>query len=232
MAEEIVLIVDEDIQLRELIYSHLEKERFHVFITGNGYQALEIVRKINPDLILLEVLLSGLDGFEVCYELRKITNCPILFLSSKTGNMDKILGLTIGGDDYITKPFNKDELIARIKAHLRRNRMVTQEIQKEELLKFDNLVINLSTCTVTLNGSLVNLSTKEFQMLSLFAKHPNKVFSLDNLYSEIWHLDSIGDPRTVMVHISNLRKKIETNPNHPQFIQTVRGLGYKLVDSL
>lgn len=229
MSEETVLIVEDDEQIRELIYIYLKKEKFNLLTTGNGYQAVELVRKEQPDLIILDVVLPGLDGFEACHEIRKITNNPILFLSSKDGEVDKVLGLGIGGDDYITKPFNPSELTARVKAHLRRNRIISQRKKQEELLTFNNMVINLASCTVKMNDMFVNLSTKEFQLLSLLAKHPNQVFNMDYLYKEIWNLDSIGDPRTVMVHISNLRKKIEVDPNHPEYIQTVRGIGYKFV---
>lgn len=229
MSEETILIVEDDEYMRELIYIYLQKERFRLLTTGNGYQAVDLVIKEKPDLIVLDVVLPGLDGFEVCHEVRKVTDIPILFLSSKDGDIDKVLGLGIGGDDYMTKPFSPSELTARVKAHLRRNRVVNQQVQTEEILKYDKLVINLSTCTVTVNEQLINLSTKEFQMLTLFAKHPNKVYSMENLYSEIWKMDSMGDPRTVMVHISNLRKKIENDPNHPEYIQTVRGIGYKFV---
>lgn len=228
MAGEKILVVDDEAEITELISLYLTKNGFHVVTAETGEQAIELTRTIKPDLIILDILLPGLDGIEVCQELRKDNNVPILFLSCKSEDTDKVLGLTVGGDDYITKPFSPSELLARIKAHLRRNRLLnTAHKQEKSLLTFPGLVIDLDSHVVLVNGAPVILSAKEFQLLALLAQNPNKIFSIEQLFKALWSYQSFGDTRTVMVHISNLRKKIEKDPSNPDYIHTVRGVGYK-----
>lgn len=228
MAGEKILVVDDEATVRKIMHHYLTQNGFQVITAGDGYSAFKLVQTQKPDLIILDIILPGLDGIEVCQVLRRITDSPIIFLTSK--NSDLILGLGVGGDDYITKPFDPDEMIARVKAHLRRNRllMVTSKTGKQdELLKFPGLEIDLVGHSVLANGSPINLPVKEFELLSLLAQNPNRVFPVDQLYEQIWKLPDLSDIRTVFVHINRLRKKIEKDPSNPVYILTVRGVGYK-----
>jgi DNA-binding response OmpR family regulator len=232
MRREKILIVDDEIEISELICLYLAKEGYQTLTALDGYGAIEMVGKQKPDLVILDIQLPDLDGFEVCLELRKMTKAPILFLSCKNDDLDKILGLGVGGDDYITKPFSPGEMVARVKAHLRRSRMMFEPINTEHDLHYGDLTIEPKSFTVSLRGEPVPLSAKEYQLLLLLAKNPDRVYSLDQLFTQVWESPSIGDPRTVMVHISNIRKKIENDPARPAYILTVRGGGYKFNGSL
>jgi DNA-binding response OmpR family regulator len=232
MRREKILIVDDEVEIIELICLYLNREGYQTLTALDGYGAIEIVDKSRPDLIILDIQLPDLDGFEVCLELRKMTKAPILFLSCKSEDLDKILGLGVGGDDYITKPFSPGEMVARVKAHLRRSRMQSEPVTPDHTLTFGELTIDPKSFTVRLSGEVVTLSAKEYQLLLLLAKNPDRVYSLDQLFTQVWESPSIGDPRTVMVHISNVRKKIEPDPAHPTYIVTVRGGGYKFNGSL
>lgn len=228
MPGEKILVIDDETEISELISLYLTKNGFNVITSATGYSALELVSGQNPDLIILDILLPDMDGLELCQELRKITETPILFLSCKSTDTDKILGLTVGGDDYITKPFSPGELVARVKAHLRRNRILsTKKEQKNDVLYYPGLTIDFSSLMVYVNDNPLSLPAKEFQILALLAQNPNIVFSLGQIYDSVWGFDNIGDTRTVMVHVSNLRKKIEEDPINPQFIITVKSLGYR-----
>lgn len=229
MVGEIILLVDEEECNCELISFFLEQKGYQVITACSGVGALEVARVNKPDLIILDILLTELGGIEVCQELRKMTTNPILFLSARGEDEDKVLALAVGGDDYLTKPFSPAELLARVKAHLRRSRMTKDLLDQQDniTLAFPGLVINVAFHTVTVNEVTVSLSAKEFKLLVQLARHPNRVFSQEELYQAIWDKESCGDTRTLMVHISNLRKKIEPDPDHPRFIQTVRGCGYK-----
>lgn len=231
MGKEKILIVDDDRDIRKIIKMYIEKEGFQAFTASSGNEAIQYIQKENLDFIILDILMPGLDGYETCQEIRKMTDAPILFLSAKEDDIDKILGLRIGGDDYMTKPFSPGELVARIKAHLRRQRMVlekSQPVQEEKnILQFPGLSINLESCVVKVKGKPISLPAKEFQLLSLLSKNPEKVFSVEQLFKLVWGEDGFGDYRTVMVHISNLRKKIEEDTSKPKYILTVRGIGYK-----
>lgn len=232
MRREKILIVDDEVEIIELICLYLAREGYQTLTAYDGYGAIDMVDKSKPDLIILDIQLPDLDGFEVCLELRKVTKAPILFLSCKSEDLDKILGLGVGGDDYITKPFSPGEMVARVKAHLRRSRMQSEPVTVEHTLQFGELTIDPKSFTVRLSGEVVTLSAKEYQLLLLLAKNPDRVYSLDQLFTQVWESPSIGDPRTVMVHISNVRKKIEPDPAHPTYIVTVRGGGYKFNGSL
>ncbi|MBU9713602.1 response regulator transcription factor [Evansella tamaricis] len=228
MVQNIILIVEDDPDIRELTSLYLGKKGYEVFIAENGLQALEIVNKEKPHLILLDIVLPGMKGFELCEKIRELTDVPILFLSSKRDSIDKIKGLEVGGDDYITKPFDFAELEARVRANLRRNRlMASNEHKKKRVLTYGHLSIDLDSYEVFVDGKLVSLYAKELQLLLLLVNNPNQVFSADQLYDQIWGIDSYGDLKTVLVHISKLRRKIEVNPSKPVLIQTVRGFGYK-----
>jgi DNA-binding response OmpR family regulator len=229
MAGELILVVDDEEVVRELVRHCLAKDGFRVIATGDAHSAFELVRTQKPDLIILDILLPGIDGIEVCRKLRKETEVPIIFLSSKRDSSDVILGLGVGGDDYIVKPFVPGEMVARVKAQLRRlklrdNASVPRETKK---LRFPGLEIDLEGHTVLVNGSLVTLAPKEFEILALLATNPNRVFKSEQLLDAVWESKDFADSRTLMVHISRLRKKIEKDPNNPAYILTVRGVGYK-----
>lgn len=227
MRREKILIVDDEAEIAELIRLYLAKEGYQTMMAFDGYGAIESAKLAKPDLIILDIQLPDLDGFEVCLELRKMTKAPILFISCKSDDLDKILGLGVGGDDYMTKPFSPGEMVARVKAHLRRSRMQFEPADPEQDLQYGELTIDPKSFTVSLRGEPVQLSAKEYQLLLLLAKNPDRVYSLDQLFTQVWESPSIGDPRTVMVHISNIRKKIEDDPARPTYILTVRGGGYK-----
>lgn len=225
-----VLVVDDEREITELIQLFLEREGFAVLTAGDGAEAIRLAEASAPDLILLDVSLGQPDGIEVCRTLRRgsCANVPILFLSCKSEDADIILGLAEGGDDYITKPFSPGQLVARVQAHIRRRRMRERPpADSRKLLRFGGLEIDADRCEVRRDGELVALSVKEFELLTVMARQPNRVFPMDELYRLVWQTDSMGDTRTLMVHVSNLRKKIEPDPANPMYIQTVRGFGYR-----
>ncbi|MFZ5944966.1 MAG: winged helix-turn-helix domain-containing protein [Bacillota bacterium] len=229
MAGETILVVDDDEDIREVIKLYLEKEGYCVISALDGNQAILKAFNCDPHLIILDMMLPGLDGIEVCQEIRKNSNTPIIFLSCKGAPLDKSMGLTAGGDDYMSKPFEAVELLARVKAHLRRSRMLqnTYKDTANTIIKYSGLTIDLPGHSVEVNGQPIILSPKEFQLLAVLARNPNKVFSSEELFNMVWETESYGDNRTIMVHISNIRKKIEKNPINPLFIHTVKGVGYK-----
>lgn len=225
-----ILVVDDEMEIIDLIRLYLEREQFAVHAATNGDDAIRMVEQLKPDLVILDILLGNPDGIEVCRTLRAgaFPEVPILFLSAKSEDNDIVAGLSHGGDDYMTKPFSPSQLVARVHAHIRRRRM-NEKLYREpsEILRFPGLEIDLQQVEVRRGDERVALSVKEFELLTMLARHPNRIFSLDELYRLVWQTDSIGDTRTLMVHISNLRKKIESNPSRPQWIQTVRGFGYR-----
>ncbi|WZL73916.1 response regulator transcription factor [Clostridiaceae bacterium 35-E11] len=228
MIREKILVVDDESEIRDLIYLYLNREGFQVLEASNGQEARELTYHERPDLIILDILLPAQDGLELCSQLRKTTDAPIIFLSCKSEDIDKILGLTVGGDDYITKPFSPRELVARVKAHLRRTHLQFRKNEQKQILRYPGLEIYLSSHSVLVNDKPVFLTAKEFELLTFFAQNPNRVFYTDQIFEKIWKTYGLeGDTRTVMVHISNLRKKIERNPANPKYILTVRGIGYK-----
>lgn len=227
MTGERVLLVDDEVGIRELIHLYLEKKDYQVLIAENGVQALKLAESEKPYIILLDIEMPGKGGFDVCKQIRETTDVPILFISCRRSSVDKIKGFEVGGDDYITKPFDFAELEARIKANLRRNEWQDKKQGEANILIYDELEIHLDSCEIYMNGEPVSLFTKELQLLLILAQRPNQVWSTEKLYDQIWGFESAGDIQTVKVHISNLRRKLESDPAHPKFIQTVRGFGYK-----
>ncbi|MEG0830131.1 MAG: response regulator transcription factor [Anaerovoracaceae bacterium] len=233
MPQDKIMVVDNEIEIIQLIRLYLSREGYQVVWTTDSVKGAILAKDEQPDLILLDVSMPEMTGFELCSKIREISQVPILFVSCKDQDVDKVLGLSIGGDDYITKPFSPTELIARVKAHLRRRNINAANGDgpiNHAALSLGNLEINLDAHTVTVSGKPVHLTAKEFELLVLLCKYPNRVFTGRQIFDNLW--DTYGveeDIRTVMVHISNLRKKIESDPEHPQYIQTVRGVGYKLV---
>ena len=226
--EKKILIVDDEKAIITLIRSYLEKEGFLTLSAENGAGAVETVKKESPNLILLDIMLPDISGIDTCLEIRKHTNAPVLFLSCIDQELDKIIALSVGGDDYITKPFMPGELIARIKAHLRRTDMISIHEEEEEIYEAQGLFINATTREVMVDGREVNLTVKEFDILLLLIKRPKRIYSAEQLFEYAWKEESLqGDKNTIMVYISNLRKKIENNENNYKYILSLRGLGYK-----
>lgn len=227
MIQKSILIVDDDSSIRDLIDFYMKKEGFIVYAAENGQKAREIIRTQHPDLILLDIMLPDVNGVDLCFEIRKKYNAPILFLSCKEEEMDKIIALSVGGDDYITKPFLPGELIARVKANLRRSE-ITEAPQKEQIYEVPGMVINNTLREVTVDGREVNLTTKEFDILLLLVKNPRRIYSAEQLFEYAWKEESLkSDKNTIMVYISNLRKKIDNNESGRKYILSIRNLGYK-----
>ncbi len=226
-----ILVVEDDISLRETLAYNLEKQGYAVETAGDGKQGLQLARLIQPDLILLDVMLPGMDGFDVCRILRQEMDIPILMLTARTDEIDRVVGLELGADDYVTKPFSMRELIARVKTRLRvlnlmREKYATEPGKANRLI-FDNLEINLDRHEVNLDGHPVALKPKEFELLVYLAQNTRRVMTRDQLLESVWGWHYIGESRTVDVHISWLREKIEKDPSHPIRIITVRGSGYR-----
>jgi len=224
-----ILIVEDDQNLLTTLEYNLLSEGYHVITAVDGVQALDTARNEKPELILLDVMLPKLSGFEVCRILRKEMTIPILMLTAKTGEIDKIVGLEIGADDYMTKPFSMRELLARVHAMLRRVDMVkTQPVTEEEYLKIGDLEIDINRHRAFCRDTPLDLTPKEYDLLVFLARNKGFVFSREQLLEKVWGYDYAGDTRTVDVHIRWLRQKIELDPAHPRVILTVRGTGYKL----
>jgi two-component system OmpR family response regulator len=224
-----ILIVEDDQNLLTTLKYNLLNEGYEVVTAIDGTQALENARMEKPELIILDVMLPKLSGFEVCRILRKEMTAPILMLTAKTEEVDKIVGLEIGADDYMTKPFSMRELIARVRAMLRRADMVkTQTTGEEEYLKIGELEIDINRHQAFCRGSPLDLTPKEYELLAFLARNKGFVFSREQLLEKVWGYDYAGNTRTIDVHVRWLRQKIETDPAHPRVILTVRGTGYKL----
>jgi len=218
-----VLVVDDDVNICELIRLYLEKEGFEVLAVHNGKSALDVFADSAPNIVILDIMLPGMDGWQVCREIRKISNIPIIMLTAKGETFDKVLGLELGADDYIVKPFDPKELVARVKAVLRRYERSDFDVKE---VVFPNLVINKSTYVVKLNGKEIDLPPKELELLYFLASNPNKVFTREQLLENVWGYDFYGDSRTVDVHIKRLREKID-QPGQVWQLKTVWGVGYK-----
>lgn len=230
-----ILIVEDEESLREALAYNLNKQGYSVTTTADGKTALTLARAENPDLILLDVMLPGLDGIEVCRQLRQTISTPIIMLTAKDEVIDRVVGLEVGADDYLTKPFSMHELHARIKAMLRRAQIIKAQyqptpdiVEEDKLIMFSEVVINLSRHEVTLGGKTVELKPKEYDLLIYLASHLDQVISREKILQEVWGWDYFGDSRTVDVHVRWLREKIETDPHQPVHLITVRGTGYRL----
>ena len=219
-----VLIVDDDAHIAELIKLYLEKEEYKTIVASNGAKALQLFKEEAPSIVILDVMMPEMDGWQVCREIRRISNIPIIMLTAKGETFDKVLGLELGADDYMVKPFEPKELIARVKAVLRRFESKDTQAMKE--IVFPNLTINLSNYELKICGKIVEIPPKELELLYFLASNPNRVFTREQLLEEVWGFDYFGDSRTVDVHIKRLREKLEGVEGSWQ-LKTVWGVGYK-----
>lgn len=229
-AKQKILIVDDDSNIAELISLYLMKECFDTLIVNDGEEAIEQFKRYHPNLILLDLMLPGIDGYEVCREVRKTSSVPIIMLSAKGEIFDKVLGLELGADDYMIKPFDSKELVARVKAVLRRVVQAPQTVQENipqtgDFVSYPDLIVNQSNYSVTYFGSVIEMPPKELELFYFLASHPNQVFTREQLLDHIWGYEYIGDTRTVDVHIKRLREKIKDHDSWR--LSTVWGIGYK-----
>ena len=223
-----VLIVEDELAIAELEKDYLELSSFEVEIETDGEKGLKLGLTEDFDMIILDIMLPGVDGFEICKQIREKKDIPILMVSAKKEDIDKIRGLGLGADDYITKPFSPSELVARVKAHLERyRRLVSSNTQENDVVEIRGLKIDKTARRVYLNGEEKAFTTKEFDLLTFLACHPNRVFTKEELFNKIWDMESLGDIATVTVHIKKIREKIELNTAKPQYIETIWGVGYR-----
>lgn len=220
-----ILIVDDDANICELLRLYLEKDGFDTVVASDGEQALDFASKVSPDLILLDIMIPKLDGWQVCREIRKTMNTPIIMLTAKGETFDKILGLELGADDYVSKPFDTKEVVARIKAVLRRSKENDPQNKVQEV-RFDKLRINLTNYELEVDGKVIDTPPKEMELIYHLASNPNRVYTRDQLLDEVWGFDYYGDSRTVDVHVKRLREKLE-NVSPEWSLKTVWGVGYK-----
>ncbi|MCM3719527.1 response regulator YycF [Fictibacillus halophilus] len=224
-----ILVVDDEKPIADILQFNLEKEGFTVMCAYDGINALEKVEKEKPDMILLDIMLPLKDGMEVCREIRKKYDMPIIMLTAKDSEIDKVLGLELGADDYVTKPFSTRELIARVKANLRRHQQESErEVDENNEITIGSLTIHPDAYIVTKRGETIELTHREFELLHYLAKHIGQVMTREHLLQTVWGYDYFGDVRTVDVTVRRLREKVEDNPSHPLWIITRRGVGYYL----
>lgn len=236
MDKEKILIVDDEKEIRDLVEIYLKGEGYNTLKAENGEEALDILKTNEVDLIILDIMMPKLNGIEACLKIREEREMPIIMLSAKSEDMDKILGLNTGADDYLTKPFNPLELVARVKSQLRRykrfnNITITEEsniTRSINILEIDEITINLDTHEVFKDGAEIKLTPTEFDILVLLGTNRGKVFSIENIYNSVWKQDFMQSDNTVMVHIRKVREKIEQDPRNPRYIKTVWGVGYKI----
>ena len=226
MSAEKILVVDDDLNICELLRLYLEKEGYTVTIVNDGTDALEVFADTHPDLVLLDIMLPSMDGWQVCREIRKQWQTPIIMLTAKGETFDKVLGLELGADDYITKPFDTKEVVARIKAVLRRALPVCAAHDVVKEVAFDKLMINLTNYELKVNGAVVDTPPKELELIYHLASNPNRVYTRDQLLDEVWGFEYFGDSRTVDVHVKRLREKLEGVSDKWE-LKTVWGVGYK-----
>jgi two-component system, OmpR family, response regulator VanR len=234
--QETILIIDDEKEIRDLVGIYLANEGYSVLKAADGIEGLSYLENEDVHLVILDLMMPRMDGIQACMKIRESRNVPIIMLSAKTQDMDKILGLTTGADDYVTKPFQPLELVARVKSQLRRylrlnqtdlaqNTKINQEM---DVICIDGLVMNITTHDVTVEGREVKLTPREFSILELLGRNPRVVFSTEKIYELVWNEPFYDSENTVMVHIRNLREKLEKNPRSPQYIKTVWGVGYKI----
>ncbi|MBQ1393931.1 MAG: response regulator transcription factor [Lachnospiraceae bacterium] len=223
-----ILIIEDEQEIAELEKDYLEINGFEVAIESKGDVGLLRAKKEKFDLIVLDLMLPNMDGFEICKELRKEQNIPIIMVSAKKDDIDKIRGLGLGADDYMTKPFSPSELVARVKAHLTRyERLIGSGVEAKKIIEIRGIKIDKTDRRVYVNGEEKVFTSKEYDLLVFLAEHPNHVFTKEELFREIWDMESVGDIATVTVHIKKIREKIEINTSKPQYIETIWGVGYR-----
>ena len=223
-----ILIVEDEESIAALEKDYLELSDFEVDIETNGKAGLNAALTKDYDLFILDLMLPDVDGFEICGQIRAAKDVPILMVSAKKDDIDKIRGLGLGADDYITKPFSPSELVARVKAHLTRyERLIGSNVPKNEVIRIRGLKIDKTARRVWVNGKETQFTTKEFDLLTFLAEHPDRVFKKEELFREIWNMESFGDIATVTVHIKKIREKIEFDSSKPQYIETIWGIGYR-----
>jgi len=232
MKDKKILLVDDEVDILNLLEAVLKKEGFtNLHTATSGYEAIQVCKNVFPDLIVLDIMLPDIDGFEVCRRIREFSVVPIIFLSARDDDVDKLLGLGIGGDDYITKPFSPKEVAFRIKAHFRRNEYfnLQSNSKQKKVIRFGDIEIDEGKGEVRKKGELVPLTLKEYKLLLYLAQNPNMILSKSQILDKVWGSDFEGYDNTLMVHIRHLRQKLEDDPTSPRHIITVKGLGYKLV---
>ena len=223
-----ILIVEDEVAIADLEKDYLELSGFEVEIENDGTKGLERALHEEFALFILDLMLPGVDGFEICKKIRETKNTPILMVSAKKDDIDKIRGLGLGADDYVTKPFSPSELVARVKAHLARyERLIGSNMPQNDIIEIRGIKIDKTARRVWVNGEEKQFTTKEFDLLTFLAENPNHVFTKEELFRKIWDMESIGDIATVTVHIKKIREKIEMNTNKPQYIETIWGVGYR-----
>ncbi|MDZ5471279.1 response regulator transcription factor [Bacillus sp. 31A1R] len=234
MEEIRILIADDEEEIRGLLKKYLEREHYKIDEAIDGAEALKLYNQNRYQLVLLDLMMPSIDGIEVCRKIREKSNIPIMMLTAKDDEIDKILGLSIGADDYITKPFSIHEVVARVKACLRRFIVLGSDGhgQEESVLTFNHIKIDMKKIQVLVKGEEVTLTGKEFELLKFFATHPQQVFTKTQIFRNVWDSNYIEDDNTVMVHIRKLRMKIEEDPSNPKVIQTVWGIGYKFTGDI
>jgi len=231
MGRETILLVDDEPEIIQLMTIYLQNEGYTLFTANNGADALHVLQKESVDLVVMDIMMPKLDGIETCIKIRENHQMPIIFLSAKGQEVDKIMGLSIGADDYVTKPFSPLELVARIKSHLRRYCRYVSPAGKdndEDIVEINDLIINVSTHEVTIGDQALKLTPREFAILLLLARNRGIVMSMEQIYEKVWKDDFMDSNNTVMVHIRKIREKIEVDPRKPRFIKTVWGVGYKI----
>ncbi len=223
-----VLIVEDEVAIADLEKDYLELSGFEVEIENDGLVGLKRALEEDFDMFILDLMLPGIDGFEICRQIREEKNTPILMVSAKKDDIDKIRGLGLGADDYITKPFSPSEMVARVKAHLARyERLIASNTPENDMVEIRGIRIDKTARRVWINGEEKQFTTKEFDLLTFLAENSNHVFTKEELFREIWDMESVGDIATVTVHIKKIREKIEMNTNKPQYIETIWGVGYR-----
>lgn len=228
MEDYTVLVVDDDKEIRDVIAIYLKNEGIHVLKAKDGLEAIELLRCRAVHLILLDIMMPRLDGIQTTFKIREQKNIPIIMISAKSEDMDKILGLQVGADDYVTKPFNPLELIARVKSLLRRYVTLGAYEGKEEVINLRGLILEQTGKKVTVNGEPVRLTPIEYRIVELLMKHPGRVFSIHEIYERVWQEPSYNAENTVAVHIRKIREKIEIDPRNPRYLKVVWGIGYKI----
>ncbi len=225
-----ILLIDDEREILDLLETVLTKEGFkEIYKARTGRKGIRLCREINPDIIVLDIMLPDIDGYEVCRRLREISFVPIIFLSAKTDNTDKLLGLGIGGDDYVTKPFSPKEVAYRLKARFRREEYAKSIRSMRDKIELGDIKIDKKRMEVKKNGQPVELTVIEYRLLLYLAENPNRILSKKRIYQQVWQDEFLGNDNVIMVHISHLREKIEDDPGNPRYIKTVKGLGYKIV---